>query len=538
MTKSNTTALIAFLCAVLVAMAGAAVLKGGLYVGKHEGDTLHLMEIVLRMAQGQTPHLDFMTPIGALAFWPIAMLVKAGLGIGMAIIWAQTITALIFLPIIVWIARNRLSPWVAALFGLCVIVLLLALVHGEAKRSVSISMHYNRLAWAAAFVAIVAAIVPPRTPTSGNVDGVIVGAMMVVMAMIKVTYFVPFALPVALALFMTGQRRTLCVAVLTGLVLMAGITLLTGVDYWTAYARDLIVVATSEGRSAPGEPLVAIMGSPAYLGGSFLAVGAVILLRQGAAHTGGLILLLLLPGFFYVTYQNFGNDPQWLMLLGVLVLALRDDVMVAANKMGWDIRAALGYVAAMALALTSPSFFNLAYSPFRHFQTDVTSYSPILPRDERHADLQGFTIRLERVDARVALGGQVAGLTPSVDRDPVVEFRGEIYPPCGIELGLARYIDTMVRDLETAGYADGTSVFVADLFSSHWMFGSFEPMDGGAPWYYGGLPGLRDADYVLVPFCPMSTLVQTKVFEIMDEAEVPLSEIRRTGLYILYSIDR
>lgn len=52
MTKSNTTALIAFLTAVFVAMGAAAVLKGGLYIGKHEGDTLHLMQIVFRMADG------------------------------------------------------------------------------------------------------------------------------------------------------------------------------------------------------------------------------------------------------------------------------------------------------------------------------------------------------------------------------------------------------------------------------------------------------------------------------------------------------
>ena len=369
-------------------------------------------------------------------------------------------------------------------------------------------------------------------------DGIIIGAMMVVMAMIKVTYFVPFAPPVALALFMTGQRRTLGVAVLTGLVMIAAITAFNGIEYWAAYARDLIVVATSEGRAAPGEPLVAIMGSPAYLGGSLLAVAAIILLRNGAVQTGGLILLLLLPGFYYVTYQNFGNDPQWLMLLGILILALRTEVTVPLNRFGWDIRASLGGVAAMALALTSPSFFNLAYSPFRHFQTDVTSYTPILPRADLHADLQGFKVRLERVDARVALGGQVAGLPASEDRDPLVEFRGETFPSCAVELGLSRILDTTVQDLEQAGFADGTSIFAADLFSSHWMFGSLEPMDGGAPWYYGGLPGLRDADYVLVPFCPVSNFVQNKVFELLDYSDVPLSEVHRTGLFILYSIDR
>jgi len=90
------------------------------------------MQIVFRMADGQIPHLDFMTPIGALAFWPIAMLVKSGLGIGMVVIWSQVIAALIFRPMLVWVAWSRLTPWIGALFGLFVMVLLLALVHGEA----------------------------------------------------------------------------------------------------------------------------------------------------------------------------------------------------------------------------------------------------------------------------------------------------------------------------------------------------------------------------------------------------------------------
>ena len=312
MTQQKPAALTAFLAFVLLAMGGVTVLKGGLYIGKHEGDTLHLMQIVFRMADGQIPHVDFLTPIGALAFWPIAMLVKAGMGVGMAIIWSQILAALVFLPILVWVAWTRLTPWVGAFFGLVVMVLLLALVHGEAQRSVSISMHYNRLAWAAAFVAIVLAVLPPARGR-GWVDGVIIGAMACVLVLIKMTYFVSFALPIVLALILTGQMRTLGVALVTGLVVVAGITAVVGLDYWTAYAGDLMTVAGSEVRSAPGEPISAILGAPAYIGGSLVLIAAVIALRQAKVETGGLILLLLVPGFFYVTYQNFGNDPQWVL---------------------------------------------------------------------------------------------------------------------------------------------------------------------------------------------------------------------------------
>ncbi len=537
MTQQKTTVLTVFLTLILVAMGGVTILKGGLYVGKHEGDTLHLMQIVFRMADGQTPHLDFMTPIGALAFWPIAMLVKAGLGVGMAIIWSQVLVAALFLPVLVWVAHSRLTPWIGAMFGLIVMVLLLALVHGEAQRSVSISMHYNRLAWAAAFVAIVMAMLPPREGR-GTVDGVIIGAMVCIMVLIKMTYFVSFAVPIVLGLVLTGQVRALAVAVVTGLAIAAAITIFAGLDYWFAYAGDLLTVAGSEVRSAPGEPLSAIMGAPAYLGGSLVAVFAVIALRQAGVAAGGLVLLLLLPGFFYVTFQNFGNDPQWLLLLAVLLLALRVQVGEVVNGFGWDMRTVLGITAAMALALTAQSFFNLAYSPFRHMRLDTATYAPILPRGGIHSDLQSADLRVNRVDLRIALDGEIDVLPLYEDREPKPTFLGEVFDTCSVELGLPRVMDVIAQDMQEAGLTTGKSVFAADLFSSYWLFSDLEPMEGGAPWYYGGVPGLKDADYVLVPICPVAQDVQVQIFEILDglvdTGKIELEEIRRTDLYILF----
>jgi len=538
MTNLKTTAVAVFLFATLCAMGAAAILKGGLYIGKFEGDTLHLMQIVFRMADGQTPHLDFMTPIGALAFWPIAMLVKAGLGIGMAVIWSQVIVAFVFLPMIVWVAWSRLNAWIGALFGLFTIVLLLALVHGEAQPSVSISMHYNRVAWAAAFLAIVTALIAPKRGRA-DVDGVIIGLMVCVMVMIKMTYFVAFALPILVALVMTGQGRASVVAAITGIVVMIGITAFAGIDFWFAYAQDLLMVAGSEVRSAPGEPLTVVIGAPAYLGGSIAVIAGVIFLRQAQVDTGGLVLLLLVPGFYYVTYQNFGNDPQWLLLLAILLLALRKDAADVVNGWGWNLRGALGIVAAVALALTAPSFFNLAYSPFRHMNIDVTEYAPILPRGGRHTDIQALDLRVNRVDARVALDGQVAGLPLYKDREPLPMFKGEAIPTCSLELGLPLVMDTIVRDLEDVGLADGTSIFAADIFTSYWMFGDLEPLYQGAPWYYGGLPGIEDADYLIIPICPVAQDVQRQILETFEDMEVkfgPATEIRRTELYILYAL--
>ncbi len=539
MSRPNAALLLAALFAFVLVLGGIGVLKGGFYLGKHEGDTLHFLQIVMRMVGGETPHVDFMTPIGALAFAPVAFLMGQGLTIGDAILWSQVLAALAILPAVWWVAASRLSLPVALLFCLVQTVLMLALVHGEAERTISISMHYNRWAWAAAFVAILAAMIPPASPRSGTADGIVIGAMMTALVLIKVTYFAAFAIPVALGLWLTGQRRALAVAVLTGLGLAAALTLWLGPGYWLAYLGDLRTVSASEVRPQPGEDLNAVIVAPAYKGASLLAVVSVILLRQSRQDIAGLVLLTLLPGFFYVTYQNFGNDPQWLYLLAVLLFALRPAADLT-GAFGWNLRQAVTIAGAMAAAFAMPSFFNLGFSPSRHYSKDVSEFTPLVPGDPRFADLQLAEVRATRVDARVALDGDGSGLEryrERADRDPEISFMGETFAYCSTELGLPALMEAIAQDIDAAGLGAGRSAFAADLFTSYWLFGDLDPVAGGAPWFYGGLPGYENADYLLVPLCPLAVDVQAQILELVAErGTANLTEIRRTPLYILYAI--
>ncbi len=537
MSRPNPAVLLVILLGLVAWLGGLSVAKGGFFLGKHEGDTLHFLQIVMRMEMGQIPHLDFMTPIGALAFAPFAALMGWGMTAGDAIVWAQIIAALVMLPAVWWVGMTRLNLPLSALFGAVIMVLMLALVHGESERTISISMHYNRWAWAAAFVAILAAIRPPLHPNVPLVDGIIVGVMLSALVMIKVTYFAAFAIPVALAMSMTGQRRALVFAGLTGLAIAGAITAVAGPAYWLAYLGDLRTVSGSEVRPQPGEDLTGVIVAPLYKGASLLLVASVIFLRQAREHTAGLILLTLVPGFFYVTYQNFGNDPQWLYLLAILLFAFRPGPEVT-GLFGWKMRDALTISGAMALAFAMPSFFNLAFSPSRHFKTDVSEFTPLVRTDPRFADLQVSEVRATRVDARVALDGPGSGLeafAERADRDPPITFMGETFDYCTAELGLSALMEAIAEDIDAAGLGDGRTVFAADLFASYWLFGDLEPVPGGAPWFYGGLPGFEAADYLLVPTCPIASDVQRQVLEQITEMGMEgLTEVRRTPLYILY----
>jgi len=541
MNRSNPVYFLAFLVAIVAALGGLALAKGGFYIGKHEGDTLHMVEIIFRIVAGEIPHLDFVTPIGGLAFAPAALFVTVGSGVGTASILAQILMAIVFLPMVWWVGIGRLTPAISAFFGLVVMVLLLALVHGEAERSTAISMHYNRWAWAAAYVAIVTSLVPPVHPRNAVIDGAIVGAMLSALALIKVTYFVAFALPVAIALLLTGQRRALLVSVLTGAMIFAGLTLWLGTGYWLAYLGDLLTVTRSDIRQMPGDSFEAILGAPAWLGASIVGILSVVFLRQSRAHTAGLVVLLLLPGFAYVTWQNFGNDPQWLPLLVILLFAFMPPQDMT-NGLGWNLRSATKLTAVAALSLGAPSFFNLAYSPFRHYGVVTENFSPLLPRGGVHADLQTAKIRAMRVDARIALDIEAMGLAryrEGADREETAIFRGEHMPTCALELGLPSVFDAMARDMEEHGIGRGEPVFVADLFSSVlWLYGDFAPLIHGAPWYYGGLPGYDEARYLVVPHCPVVQEVQTRILNAITErgGADNLKELRRNAVYTLYEI--
>ena len=99
---------------------------------------------------------------------------------------------------------------------------------------------------------------------------------------------------------------------------------------------DIFTVLGSEVRPKPSNPIGGVIGAPQYLGASLVLLVSVIFLRQAQIMESGLVLLLLVPGFFYVTYQNFANDPQWIYIIPLILLALRP-VKLIRNSFGWSL---------------------------------------------------------------------------------------------------------------------------------------------------------------------------------------------------------
>jgi len=320
-----------------------------------------------------------------------------------------------------------------------------------------------------------------------------------------------------------------------------------GIDFWLAYMRDLRAVATSETRSQPGLSFQENATAPPYLLASLAALGLVVLLRQAGRMTEGLAMLLLLPGVIYITYQNWGNDPQWLVLAGLMALALRP-TDARTNALGWQLGGALAICGVVLLSLASPSAFNLVASPIAAIKAKPHGEVPMVRKRSVDDDLLVDPDRL--VGVRLAIRGDAPGqpyeayaemakAKPAPDEDdedqkddePVL-LNGEELPACEVNSGHYAVFDLMAKDLTAAGYA-GQSILVGDLFTSLWLFGDFKAVEGAAPWYYSGTPGVAAADHIVLLQCAFARDRRNAMIKALAEEGWQLEEERRTETYIL-----
>ncbi|WP_081534545.1 hypothetical protein [Rhodovulum sp. P5] len=531
MSRPNPFTLALLMAAILAVATGLGLLKGALYPTWHEADLLHMAQIVEREAAGEWPHLDFMTPLGVLAYAPITLFVRQGFTLAEAFVLGQGLVGALLLPAAMWAGFSRLSQAAAYLFGAGMMIMCVALVPAHAAPGISLSMSYNRWGWAIGFTVLLVAVVPHRgRGWSPMVDGMILGLGLAALALIKMTYFVAFLPAVLLSLWIRRDRRGAALAAGSGIAVVLAVTAMAGIGIWPAYLGDLLTVARSEVRAFPGESLAVILGGTTGRVGTALLLVVVICLRRVGAMQAGLLLLVAAPGLAYVTFQNHGNEPVWLFFLAALALG-------ASVTQGRDERSgpaqALAVAGWIALALSAPGFMAMAESPLRNFSTDREGMVEMLPGDQGLWEPGG---RVLHVQTRVS---RPFAATESQDnagaRPEPTYLNGEPLEQCRLLSGLVGWFRGIGEELTEAGFG-ARRIFVADLLNGYWLYGGGVPLPGGAPWYYGGLPGLEGAEFVLVPQCAARPDVRALILTELEDAGIVLSEADRTDDYILMAI--
>ncbi len=538
MSRFNPIVLTGFLLVFIVLYGGVSWLAGGLYLDTHEGDSYHFLDILLRMAGGQVPHLDFMTPLGILSFLPIVLIMQAGLSAGAATVLSQIAVALVLLPFVAYAGSTRMTRGVALMFGLFTLGLTLALSFGTATSGVSISMHYNRWAWSVAFVVLALALIPARQTERPKLDGAIIGVLCGVLLLLKITYFVTIVPVAALALAMRWGARPVIAALVGGLIVVGAVTVAYGPGFWLAYLHDLRVVAGSDVRPFVGVPLNEIIASPAYVGATIIGLAMVMLVRKTEHTAIATSIVLVLPGFIYISYQNFGNDPQWLLFVPVLLLALRPEAGFG-TVFGFDLRRAMESTALVAVAAFFPSLFNIAMSPFEHLAFDRERFVPMLPAQTGHQDIFIREDRGYMMTAQVFKDqepGPWAKYEERVEREPQPVFQGVTFPNCEWMAGSRAFFDEIAADLGDAGIPDGARLFTTDILIAFWMFGPYAAPKNGAPWYYGAMSGLESTDYVLIPKCGFVNRVRSVMIDDLENSGRTFDLVRDNTLYALFAV--
>ena len=407
------------ICAVLAVQALLQLWPGYLAINGHEVDAIHAVTAAIRVADGAQQHIDFVSPLGVLTFLPAAMFIKVGFGAGLAFILSQLLVALILAPMIWYAATSRLTGLAAPFFAAISIIMITALVYGGDNATVSISMFYNRWAWVAYFLVVMLTMLP-RNGRDRVLEGVVIALCLSMLVLLKATYFLTLVPVVGIWLIMKRDARLIGTVVTVGLGCLILSTLaFGGVDFWVSYVENLRLVATSDVRPAPGKGLGEIVASPAFFAGTQCLLAAIVGLRMGGRKSEGLLLLLLSPGFIYITYQNWGNDPKWLILLGFLALGWR--FLAIGAPFGVPAR---GYFAGLALAcfaVSTPTILNLTMSSVRHAGSDRAAHVTIAA-DPRHDDL--LIERDRSFDGQAMMTIPVAG-----------EENGEPLMFAGVEVG-------------------------------------------------------------------------------------------------------
>lgn len=509
--------LVALLLVVWAGLALLLLLPGGMAVNAVEGDVLHALDGAMRLVGGARPHLDFATPLGVLSFATIAVPLALGAGPGTSLALANLAMALVLIPHIVWLRATRLGPRVALAFGIWAMAEAAALIHDSSLPGLTFAMHYNRWGWAIFSLAFLLLVLPSRRGPDW-VDGALLGLCGALLALIKMTYLMALVAP-ALAWVVTGRRWGAGGAALAaGLAAAILVTLWAGgPGYWIAYARDLIMVAGSEMRARPGAPLLEVLGAPHALPATIALLGSIVALRLAGARAAGLMLFLAAPGMIYVTYQNWGNAPVWLVPLGVTVWSLRARLADGARVLGRPARLIFAALALVAGVEALPLVFNTLASPWRQLAIDRADYLAPLQRPGWD-DLVFASERGTRMRAQVPLGtpDRAALDRRGIADDLPVTFSGRSYPACSTTWGLVGQLRARAALIGRHPALAVQPGLAADLINAEWMFTGGPPLLTASPWYYGGATGAATAGWVLVPRCPFSPLARALALEALS----------------------
>lgn len=177
----------AVLAATVLLLLYLLISPGRSYSGIAANDLMVFYDGAHRILSGQTPNLDFHTPLGPLAYLLPALGLKLGGSLGSMMPLATAAFALIFAPLLLYATASRLPLLPAALLIVFQMMLTIAPVNpGDSWLAPTYAMFYNRFAWAALGTMFLFTL--PRRAGGTLLDAVCMAALLLLLFYLKISY--------------------------------------------------------------------------------------------------------------------------------------------------------------------------------------------------------------------------------------------------------------------------------------------------------------------------------------------------------------
>jgi hypothetical protein len=213
-----------------------------------------LLESGWRIINGQTPHLDYSSPLGLFTSLPIAFGMKIVSPSASSIAYGNVLLLVIFTPWAWLIARDRLSALNAFVFALFMGLLLVApRPLGSPMSEVSYAMLYNRQAFVFLSILFIEIFITPRAPErsltkSQFVGGLSSGILCALIFYCKVNYFAIAIFAILLHLILVRFNKVWLIGFVCGLLsILIIVTIVFDLNIFN-YLGDISLAAKSQDK--------------------------------------------------------------------------------------------------------------------------------------------------------------------------------------------------------------------------------------------------------------------------------------------------
>ena len=370
------------------------LLPGRTYLGNYSNDFMIFVDGAYRIVVGQIPNQDFHTPLGPIAFLLPGFGLWAGGSMGAMMPIATATFAIIFAPLMLYVAATRLPLGWALAFGLFMLLLVVVPLNpGDPADRTSFAMFYNRFCWAMLSTLFLMILRDKSGALRPWLDATVMAALLLLMFYLKVNYAaVGLAFTLGLVLLHGTRRAALLALVMTA----AGVLLIE--LFWAATGNYIADIRAAAEASGTWRGSIFTLGRYIIdnLSDFILVAGIMSVALLRGARTEYLLFALYMAAVGIVLLNQSAQDVQIITLIPAALVAILAPGKTTTKDRFWPTVVGALVIAALITPPTARNILALSYEALKAAQA---------PSDDPF---------YEQLDGVVVQEGGTRELTPSL----------------------------------------------------------------------------------------------------------------------------